>query len=181
MRYLILAAILSAGAAQAQTTISDVRDMLYPGAKPEVEILPNDFLPDDQAQLLKTVGISQPYYGAIAISPDEGIMVEATVAAANYHSTDAASAAALRGCNAARKGARECAVVALIRPRGWSQQPVQLSSGATDGFIENFKGASGKAFAVSPSTGDWGFARGANAAADAVADCGADCRVLLRD
>ena len=143
----------------------------------EVELLPQDFLPADQAELLKTVGVSQPYYGAIAVSPDEGIMVKATVAAANYHTTEAASAAALKGCNAARQGARQCEVVALIRPRGWQPHPVQLSAAATEDFEANYRGRGAKAFAISTVTGDWGLG---TSAAEATQKCGANCRILMQ-
>ena len=178
MRYLVIATILAAGAAHGQAMDRGaISDMLYQGVEPEVELLAQDFLPADQAALLKTVGVSQPYYGAIAVSPDEGIMVEATVAAANYHTTEAASAAALKGCNAARKGARACEVVALIRPKGWQQHPVQMSSAATDDFEENYRGRGAKAFAISTVTGDWGRAETADAA---LAECGTGCRILMQ-
>lgn len=178
MRYLAVLAILAAGAAHGhEMNRGAISDMLYPNARTEVELLPQDFLPDDQAALLKTVGVSQPYYGAIAVSPDEGIMVEATVAAANYHTTEAASVAALAGCNEARKGARPCEVVALIRPRGWQPHPVQLSAAATEDFEANYRGRGPKAFAISRTTGDWALAETPDAA---LAECGANCHVLMQ-
>lgn len=178
MRYLVLATVLMAGTAHGQAMDRGaISDMLYPGVAPEVELLPQDFLPADQAALLKTVGVSQPYYGAIAVSPDEGIMVKATVAAANYHTTEAAAATALEGCNAARKGARACEVVALIRPKGWQQHPVQLSAAATEVFEDQYRGRGTKAFAISTVTGDFGFATSADAA---LSECGANCRILMR-
>jgi hypothetical protein len=152
-----------------------------------VEILPDAPLPQDQAAILATVGAAQPFYGAIAISPDEGLMVEATVAAANHHTTEAASTAALAGCEAKRKGAAPCAIVALIRPEGWEPRPFQLSSGATTGFVDEYLKASGaRAFAASPATGLWGVGTGDAAAADAVAACAAkgtagDCAVVVQD
>ncbi|MCJ8140224.1 5-aminolevulic acid synthase [Falsirhodobacter halotolerans] len=180
MKYLALALLIATPAA-AQTTLTDVRGMLYPRAGIDVEILPKDYLPADQAALLRTVGVQQPYYGAIAISPAEGIMTEATVAAANYHTTDAAATAALRDCNAKRKAERACEVVGYIRPAGWQQQPVQLSQAATAAFLNDFRGEGPKAFAISPSTGEWGLAKGAGAADAAIAECGAGCRVILQN
>lgn len=175
-------------AAQAQPMTGEaVAPMLFAATGAEVELLPAPFLPADQAELLKTVGATQPYYGAIAVSPDEGIMVEATVGAANHHSTDAASVAARAACDAKRKGKTPCAVVALIRPAGWSQRPFQLSSSATADFAEYAKVRRDKAFAVSPSTGAWGMAKGRDAATKAVADCAgkdvapADCVLVLQD
>ncbi len=124
-----------APAAQAQAMSgADLAAMLFPPTGAEVELLKVDFLPADQAELLRQVGATQPYYGAIAVSPDEGIMVDATVAAANQHSVDAAAVAAVAACDAKRKGARPCEVVALIRPAGWQQRAIQLSSGATAAF-----------------------------------------------
>jgi len=182
MKYWVLAATFVATAATAQTMgLKELRGMLYPNAKAEVEILTKDYLPPDQAALLRQVGAQQAYYGAIAISPDEGIMVQATVAAANYHNVETAAAAALRDCNAKRKAARECEVVGFIRPAGWEPQPVQLSQAATEAFVEDFRGNEPKAFAISPTTGEWGLAKGGNAANDAMAQCGQGCQVLLQN
>jgi hypothetical protein len=186
LQCLVCAGLPFAALAQPMTGEA-VAPLLFAASGVEVELLPAPFLPEDQAELLKTVGASQPYYGAIAVSPDEGILVEATVAAANHHSTDAASVAALAACDAKRKGATPCAVVALIRPAGWTEQAVQLSSNATADFAEYAKIRRDKAFAVSPSTGAWGLAKGRDAAAKAVADCAgkdvapADCVLLLQD
>lgn len=182
MKYWVLAATLFATAASAQTMgLRDVRAMLYPDAGAEVEILDKDYLPADQAALLKQVGVQQPYYGAIAISPDEGIMVQATVAAANYHNTETASVAALRDCNAKRKAERACEIVGYIRPEGWQQQPVQLSQAATEAFMDDFGGRRAQAFAISPTTGEWGLAEGGDAVTQAVTACGADCQVLIQN
>lgn len=186
LQCLVCAGLPFAALAQPMTGEA-VAPLLFAATGAEVELLPAPFLPADQAELLKTVGVSQPYYGAIAISPDEGIMVEATVAAANHHSTEAASEAALLACDAKRKATTPCAVVALIRPVGWAQHPFQLSSSATADFAEYAKIRRGKAFAVSPSTGAWGVAKGRDAAEKAVADCSGkdvaptDCLLVLQD
>jgi hypothetical protein len=185
-RMLILAGLPCAALAQPMTGEA-VAPLLFAPTGAEVELLPAPFLPADQAELLKTVGATQPYYGAIAVSPDEGIMVEATVAAANHHSTDAASAAALAACDAKRKGATPCAVVALIRPAGWKAQPFQLSAAATEGFADYAKVRRDKALAISPATGAWGQAKGRDASAKAVADCAGkaeaaqDCVVVVEN
>lgn len=182
MKYWVLATTLLATAASAQTMgLREVRGMLYPNAGGEVEILPKDYLPADQAALLRQVGAQQAYYGAIAISPDEGIMVEATVAAANYHNVETASDAALRDCNARRKAERSCEIVGYIRPAGWEPQPVQLSQAATEAFVNDFRGNGPKAFAISSTSGEWGLAKGADAATRAVSDCGQGCQVLIQN
>ncbi len=186
LQCLVCAGVPFAALAQPMTGEA-VAPLLYAATGAEVELLPAPFLAPDQAEMLKTVGLSQPYYGAIAMSPDEGILAEATVAAANHHSTEAASVAALAACEAKRKGTAACAVVALIRPAGWKEQPIQLSSSATADFAEYARIRRDKAFAVSPSTGAWGRAKGRDAAARAVADCAGkevaptDCVLTLQD
>lgn len=185
-----MVAMLATAAPAQDLTGAEVEPLLYPATGSAVEIVPQPFLPADQAQMLQTVGAAQAYYGAIAVSPDEGMMVEATVAAANHHSTEAASIAALAGCDAKRKGAAPCVIVALIRPAGWQARAFQLSSGATAGFLDNYAGTRrARAFAISPATGHWGMGKGGDAAAKAVKDCVAkaagapvgDCAVVVAD
>lgn len=166
-------------------TGKEARKALFPPVTAEVEILPAAGLPEAEAAALVLVGQGQPYYGAIAISPDEGLMSEATVAAANYHDTDAAQTAALADCNARKKGKADCIIAALIRPKGWSDKGFALSSDAT----ADFKGYAGKggALAVSRVTGSWGMAEGDGAAEAAVAACQArnpkaeDCTTVVQD
>lgn len=179
---------ISGGAAAQALTGEQAALLLYPPSGAEVELLKTDFLPKDQAELLRQVGATQPYYGAIAVSPDEGIMVDATVAAANQHSVEAASVAARAACDAKRKGARPCEVVALIRPAGWEPRALQLSSGATAAFADEYlKITRDKAFAISLATGGWGIGKGRDAARKAVDDCAAkdpkpvDCALAAQD
>lgn len=152
---------------------------LFPAVVAEVEILAAAGLPKDQAAALEMVGGQQPYYGAIAISPDDGLMSEATVAAANYHDTDAASAAALADCNAKKTGKTDCVIAALIRPKGWEKRDLQLSSDASAGFTADYKQG---ALAISALTGAWGIGADADAA---VKDCASkndqtkDCAVVI--
>jgi hypothetical protein len=186
---LALMGMMMAGAVQAEPlTGKQAKSMLFEAEGAEVEMLAQDFLSDSDVAALQIVGAAQPYYGAIAVSPDEGLMVEATVAAAKYHDTDAASVAALAACDAKRQGNAPCVVVALIRPLGWSPQPLQLSADATAGFAKDYKGSNGKALAISASTGGWGIAVGDNAAANAVSTCldragvtVSDCAVVIAD
>ena len=63
-------------------TGKEAKKLVFAPIVAEVEVMAEAGLPADQAEVLKTVGVSQPYYGAIAIAPDEGLMSEATVAAA---------------------------------------------------------------------------------------------------
>lgn len=190
MRASVVAAglMLCAGAAAAEPlTGKEARSMLFAPGKADVEMLAGADLPDDQMALLKTVGAQQAYYGAIAISPDEGIMAEATVAAANYHSTEAASAAALAGCDAKRTGATPCAVVALIRPAKWKAEPLALSAAATEAFRKDYGRRGPRALAVSARTGGWGLGQGEGAADAALAACATsgggarDCALAVAD
>ncbi len=193
MRKLVLGAALLAvvagsvagSVAQAETiTGKAAKKLLFTAKGAEVEILPAAGLAKDQAKVLELVGKDQPYYGAIAISPEEGLMSEATVAAANYHDTGAASAAALADCNVKKKkGAADCVVAALIRPKGWKDKGFQLSADATAGF-KTYDAKTG-ALAISKSTGAWGIGAGGGAAEAAVAAClvkapkAEDCTVVI--
>lgn len=152
--------------------------MVYPPKASQVEMLPTDALKKKEAKVLGMVAADQPYYAAIAISPDEGLMSEATVAAANYHDVESASAAALAECNAKKKGAAGCVVVALVRPEGWQAQPLQLSSDASAGF----GAAGGGAVAISAATGSWGVGADGDAAVAACTErnaAAADCTVVI--
>jgi len=164
------------------------KSLLFAPEGAEVEMLGAGLLSESDAAALTMVAEAQPYYGAVAISPDEGLMAEATVAAANYHDTATATLVALAGCDAKRRGKTACVVVALIRPRGWVPRALQLSAAATAGFAKDYKGRGGKALAVSASTGLWGIATGNGAAAAAAAACAAkatppaaDCVVAVQD
>lgn len=154
---------------------------LFAPVKAEVEILPDAGLPKDQATILKSVGAAQLYYGAIAISLQKGLMSETTVAAANYHDVAAASVAALAGCNAAIPGIKDCVVAALIRPKGWKDKGLSLSSDATAGFKADYQ-VVGSALAISAGSGAWGIGADGDAA---IAACVArnteatDCAVVI--
>lgn len=187
---LILTAVLAFAAAQGANAEAvngkAAKKTLFSAEGASVQVMKQAFLADDQAQILGSVALQQPYYGAIAVSPDEGLMSEATIAAANYHSVEAASAAAAAGCDAARKGAAPCVIVALVRPKGWEARPLQLSADATAAFRKDYSGKGG-ALAVSAGTGAWGMAKGNGAAEAAIAACAAkltgpnDCAVVVAD
>ena len=179
--------VFSTGLASAEVLNGKAaKKALYSGAKLEVQVQRQPFLTEDQAKILGSVASQQPYYGAIAVSPDEGLMSEATIAAADYHTVEAATVAALAECDAARKGAAPCVIVATVRPKGWEPRAIQLSSDATAAFRKDYGGA-GEALAVSASTGTWAMAKGNNAAESAVAACMAklknvkDCSVIIAD
>ncbi|MFN4099852.1 MAG: 5-aminolevulic acid synthase [Pararhodobacter sp.] len=163
------------------------RGLLYPADR--VEVLRHDMtgLSEQEASVLTSVVQTQKYYAAVAYAPDMGIMAEPTVMSANYHSPEAARAAALAGCNARRTGGRDCALALEVRPAGWEARGLSLSADATTDFETTYLAASGsRALAVSASSGQWGIGRGNAAAAEAVAACQtdtgvSDCAVVIAD
>ncbi|WP_149142029.1 DUF4189 domain-containing protein [Gemmobacter caeruleus] len=177
---LVLAAALPASAQEVLRGKAAQRLMFKPEGS-RLEIVAKGGLSEANLSALSMVGKDQPYYGAIAISPDEGLMVDATVAAVNYHGTEAAEAAALKGCEAARKGKAACLVIGLIRPDGWEPRALQLSQDATRALRGDYKAPG--ALAISATTGHFGLGADAGAAV-AACEAGAkpgDCRVVVQD
>lgn len=144
-------------------------------------------LSDKDRAILTQVLSTQPYFGAVAMSPSEGIMSEALVAAADYHGIEPARVAALGGCNERkRQGSDACVLVAELFPAGWEERDLQLSAGATRGFRKEYRGFGAKALAISESTGKWAVAKGKGAETDVIAQCKAlssadDCVIVVQD
>ncbi len=184
-------AALMAGPTLAQDVVNGAtaRGLLFNATRVEVAVSAQSFLSEGELDILRNIAAENvPYYGAIAVSPDDGLATEATTARGNYHDAAAASAAVLADCNAKRsRGSQPCVVVVQVRPRGWQARPLQLSAGATAAFNGEYRRGQGeKAFAISPSTGGFGVGRGAGAAASATASCNAagganDCRIVVAD
>lgn len=184
----LAAPLLAAAAAAAQTvTGAEARAMLFDPARVEVGVIGHPALDEAGRTILTQIAGQQRYYGAVAMAPDEGLMSEALVAAANFHDMPAARAAALAQCDARRSGGRACVVVMEIRPAGWTQRPVQLNTDATRAFEDTWRRAGGeRALAISRSSGQWGIGTGAGATDAARAACAAmgpatDCAVVIRD
>lgn len=145
-------------------------------------MIPTRALSDKDAQILRQAAATQKYYGAVAISPDQGLMSDATLAAANYHDVASARTAALAGCDKRRKpGSAACVIVAEILPIGWKEgAAVQLSADATAAFGQ-LKGR--RVMAVDTATGDWGAGTAPQAA---LAACQAktgtkSCEIVISD
>lgn len=180
---------LAGGALGAPLTGKQAKTLIFGSDGVSVEVLAADQIDASMRKILQAVAEQQPWYSAIALSPDEDIMTsKATVAGAQFHDTDAASAFALAGCEALRTGESPCLIVALVRPKGWKAQPLPLSLAATEFFrAEYLPSAAPKAMATSAATGLWGFATGAGAAESALADCAGkgsdvqDCAVVIAD
>lgn len=187
---LVLASVFAALAVPAAADPVDARaaaGQLY--AADAVEVVRHDMpgLSAQETAALMSVAQTQRYYAAVAFAPDAGIMAEPTVLAANYHSPEAARAAALDGCNGRRQGGRACALALEVRPQGWQARALMLSADATQGFVDQYRAATGsRAFAASGSSGQWGIGQGRNAATEAIAACRgdsavSDCAVVIAD
>lgn len=184
----LLAALLPLPALADPLDAGTAHDLLF--ASDEVEVLRFDMasLSEQEITVLTTVAMSQKYYAAIGFAPDAGIMAEPTVMAANHHSPEAARTAALDACNERRGDAGADCVIALeVRPAGWEERALMLSADATTAFNDQYRREGGaRAFAVSPSTGQWGIALGEAAAEGAITACAgdsavSDCVVVIAD
>ena len=141
--------------------------------------------PEDSA-LLGQVVKDYAYYAAAAIAPEEVLLEsEATTLVANHHSVEAATAAALAGCNKLRKTGAPCVVAAVVRPKKWEPRALQLSAGGTDALKGDYGKKGTRAMAISAQAGVFALAKGANAQAAAVAACAekgaSDCAVVVAD
>ena len=157
---------------------SEAAAQLYPADAVEVARYQLPGLSEQELNALMTVARSQRYYAAVAYAPDAGILAEPTVLAANYHSPEAARAAALSGCDGRRRGGARCTLALEVRPQGWQARALMLSADATAGFDEQYRRAGGtRALAVSATSGQWGIGRGSSATNDAIAACRGDSGV----
>lgn len=187
--FLTLAAVLAATTLQAEPmTGKAAKKQLFTIKRTEVAVRDHPALTETDAAVLQQVGAQQAYYAAIAFSPDEGLASEATVAGTNFHDTAAAEAFALKACNALRKdGSAECAIAAVVLPKGWEERDLQLSVSATAMLRGDYrKGKGPKALAISPSTGQWAVETGDDAGDAALAACAQqaqtdDCTVVVAD
>lgn len=189
-RAILTSAALALGAGGAGAQALDqrtARALLFDPVGVEIKLIGHDFLTEKDLTALQFAARQQAYYGAIAVAPSEGLLSEATVAAANYHSVESASAAALQSCDRTRKGGKRCVIAAEIRPIGWEPRQIALSANATEGMRKKYSPArKPKALAISESTGQWAVASGPEADAVAVANCAGtsgvtDCRVVVAD
>lgn len=166
---------------------AEARGLLFAPDRVEVARYPMENVSDEQIEILMTAARMQQYYAALAYAPGAGIMAEPTVMASNYHSPEAARAAALQQCNARRQGGARCQLALEVRPTGWQTRQLSLSAEATAAVGREYRRISGpRALAASQSGGAWAIARGDAAETQALAVCNDqapadDCRVLLRD
>ena len=180
---------VAGGAATAQPLDGrSARAMTFDVDGAEVRLTGTGGLSAAHADVIAQVAAQQPYYGAIALSPSEGLASEAAVAAASFHDVPSARAFALENCNARRKpGASACVIAAEIYPQGWEARDLQLSADASAALRKEYRrGFGAKALAISPATGKFAVAKGEGAQAQAVAACeraaqSGDCAVVVAD
>jgi hypothetical protein len=164
----------------------DAGKLMFSPKGSDVEMLPVAGLSEESAALLQQVVQGYAYYAAVAIAPDEDLLKsEATMLVANHNSTEAASAAALAGCNKVRKGGAECVVAAIVRPKNWEQRALQLSVEGTLALQNDYGKKGERAMATSAETGFFALGQGVGAQETALKGCaekGAlDCVIAVAD
>jgi hypothetical protein len=194
-----VALALSAPVAAEPLSYSEARKVLpRVNAKPIISVDSSRVPEADRARLeragqtiddvLSSIGAAIPAYGALAFSPSEGFFVEWISGAGHYHSVPAARAAALSYCNSKRKSSSDpCEIAVVIAPRGVKEgAPLTLSGPANAALRGEYRKLKApKAFAISESTGNFGFDRGdggrALAACSTVGQGAEDCRIVVAD
>lgn len=195
-----LSAVLMTGGALAEPLSFKEARKVLPRANAKPAIAFNEALvpQTDRARLenarqsigdvLTTLGEAIPAYGAVAISPSEGLFVEWLNGVGQFHSLPAARDAALAYCNANRNAASApCQVLVEVAPKGAKPGDAITVSGPANAALRGAyrKLKSPKAFAISLSTGNFGFDRGdGGRAINACASAGkgaADCRIIVAD
>lgn len=185
------AAFLGAAAGSEPISSAAAGDLLF---DPDQRAIQVSSRIDDQQRAM--VGVLVPlmeqqlnqkltYYGALAISPDEGFQSNSAQSALNHHSVAAADRAALAACNAKRGSrAASCVVAARILPKGYEPRDLSLSSKATLAFETVYARARApKALVISARTGAYGVGNPDEAMATCrrVARTVNDCAIVIRD
>lgn len=132
-------------------------------------------------QMLKFLEAGYGYYGAVAF-PVDGDGQEPPTIIAQLNSPGAAQTAAVNACQSAN--GTQCAVAALLLPKGYTSRDLTLSQAATAKVANEWEdGALPKFLAFSPTTSAWGVAKGPGASARmAVESCKQpDCTVAVAD
>lgn len=155
--------------------------------------LSSKLTPEEQSIVKKLVPLMgeylrQPvkYYAAIAYSPGDGWVHESIQAAMNYHTTTAASSAALASCNALRsKGKPKCQVAAVVVPKRYRKRDFTLSVDATAAFDKSFKKSKApKVFAISRSSGSFSIGvlkTNALQACNQASSGANDCEIVIKE
>ncbi len=182
-------ALLSLSPAAAQPlTERQARDQVASPRGVDVRVADLPFLTGDSRRQIAQAAEDFPYYAALVLSPGDPPANQSGVAMVNYHSPEAATRAALAECNDRRTTGAECVIVAQVLPRRYQGGRLTLSREATEALRGDFRRMdSPKALAISPGTGQFGFARGdgsralAACNAKAVEQGAQDCRIVVAD
>lgn len=197
-------AVLGAAAAAAEPVDTKAaRKMLFSPKGTAVQIIEDSGLSDTELSYFRMLAKDPQfdrvarYYGAIAFSPSFIERVAAGQAGPetlallqftdSYHTPQAAAAAAMSACEAARARAdKPCVLAARIFPKRWKAQPLTMSMAATAAFRQYRRADSPKAFAVSRGGKGFSAISGDDAAATALARCNAlekspDCEIVVAD
>lgn len=177
----IFAFYLLAAPAVAQGTVDQAaaKRLLFDGRDSQLAIVQVPFLTETDIATLQAMpqAAQLKYYGALAADPTKGLQSDATQAAFNFHTLEAARAAALRACGAG------CVIVAEVRPRGYAPgRALSLNQDATRAIEGRAfrRAGSDPAVAISPATGSWGLG---GTPGEAVGKCAAqgasDCNVAV--
>ncbi len=203
---LVFAGMLSGAALAAPVSETEARKLLFPVLGADLVVRPDSGLDATQLAIVEAIlkqmrsEAAANYYGAVAVSPAFfDLMTQDPGQAAlsgllqiseRFHGVQSAGEAAMAACDKARRsGQARCTVAALVLPKKWTSQPLQMSVGATEAFRDYRKGDGPKAFAISPSTTAFAAARGTTAAAVALDRCNAaatpmgaaDCEIVIED
>ena len=134
-----------AGAASAQTlTNREAGRQLFNTRGVSVELIKDPDLTDQEMGFVQEVAKQQIFYAAVAYSPGDGLVANATVAAVDFHSIPSAEAAALAACTERQENtSRSCAIVARVRPSNYEPRALEMSRGATEGYRSSYRRARG--------------------------------------
>ena len=178
----------ASGAAAESLSFKEARKMLPKGGRTVAELPDTSFLDKKQQAIVMSLKDTIPYFGALALSPDEGLFVDWLNASGQHHSLKAARVAALKHCDANRnKSSAECVVVLEVSPKGAEAgAALSLSAEAAEALRGDYRKLKGpKSFAISDTQGTFGFAAGDGPKAlDACIKAGSgaeDCRVVVAD
>ncbi|MFV0359014.1 5-aminolevulic acid synthase [Tropicimonas sp.] len=185
----IALALLTPAIALAQPVESRAaKKMLFSERGAEVVVADVDFLDDSAKTALKQAAGQIPYYGAIAVSPGEPTSANLMSTMANFHTSEAASAAALANCNARRTSGGPCVVIATVLPKRYRPEALTMSLQATQAFNKQYrKMKEPKGMAISPTVGAYGYDRGDGGRAISICNAAAaregasDCRLVVAD
>lgn len=179
---------LALPAAGESLSFKDARKALPKGNRTVATLTDTSFLAEKEQAIVKSLESNIPYYGALALTPSEGLYVEWLNATGQHHSMEAARAAALAHCEGNRKkSSNPCVVVFEVAPRGAKEgAALSLSAEANAALRGDYRKLKApKGFAISKTEGTFGFAAGDGARAlDACAKAGEgarDCEIVVAD